>query len=225
MPAMPTRRRISQIPLLDRPREKLQRKGAAALSDFELLEVLIGNGAAGIDVGTIARHIHKHLQEGLGAFNLEILTSIRGVNTAHASKLIAALELAKRHLVRDAAPLKSVSDILARMDAIRTKQQEHLVCLSLDGGQRLIAHRTLTIGTLDTLLAHPREVFSDAIVDRAAAVVVVHNHPSGDPQPSQKDIELTQQLAAAGQLLGVPLRDHIICTKNDYFSYRQHHML
>ena len=108
---------------------------------------------------------------------------------------------------------------------IRHKQQEYLICLSLDGGQRLIAQRTVTIGTLDVVLAHPREVFADPIADRAASVVIAHNHPSGDCEPSEKDVILTQQLAAAGQLLGIPLRDHIILTKTSAFSFRQQHLL
>lgn len=222
---MPKRRRIHQIPAADRPREKLQRKGAAALSDFELLEALIGNGSAGTDVGSIARQIQKQLQQGTAALNYETLTALKGVSTATASKLLAALELSKRHLIRDAEPLRTQADILARLADIRTKQQEYFISLSLDGGQRLIAQRTITIGTLDSVLAHPREVFADAIADRAANVIVAHNHPSGDVKPSQKDITLTQQLVAAGQLLGVPLRDHVIVTKTDYFSYRQHHLL
>ncbi len=138
---------------------------------------------------------------------------------------MASLELAKRHLVQNTKPLLTQQDILARLSDIRTKQQEYFICLSLDGGQRLIAQRTITIGTLDSVLAHPREVFADAIADRAASVVVAHNHPSGEVKPSQKDITLTQQLTAAGQLLGIPLRDHVIVTKTDYFSYRQHHLL
>lgn len=213
------------MPLADRPREKLRNKGVAALSDFELLEVLIGSGTATADVGYIARQIHKLLQKGGAALNYEALTNIKGVSTATASKLLASLELARRNLVRDHTPLLTQQDILARLQDIRTKQQEYFICLSLDGGQRLIAQRTITIGTLDAVLAHPREVFADAIVDRAASVVVAHNHPSGDPRPSQKDISLTQQLAAAGSLLGITLRDHIILTKTDHFSYRQHHLL
>jgi DNA repair protein RadC len=97
--------------------------------------------------------------------------------------------------------------------------------MSLDGGQRLIAQRTITTGTLDAVIAHPREIFADPIVDRAASVIVAHNHPSGEVAPSEKDIALTQQLAGAGQLLGIPLRDHIILTKTEYFSFRQHHLL
>lgn len=222
---MPKRRRIHQIPTLDRPREKLQRKGQAALSDFELLEVMIGSGTASADVGQIARQVQKQLQRGTDALNLEALSSLHGVSIATAGKILASLELARRHLVRDVEPLRTMQDVLARLADIRAKQQEYFVCLSLDGGQRLIAQRTITIGTLDTVLAHPREVFSDAIVDRAASVVIAHNHPSGDPSPSQKDTTLTQQLAASGQLLGIPLRDHVIVTKTDYYSFRQHHLL
>jgi DNA repair protein RadC len=128
-------------------------------------------------------------------------------------------------LVRDVQPLRTQEDIIARLHDIRGKQQEHFVALSLDGGQRLIALRTITVGTLDTVLAHPREVFSDPLMDRAASIIVAHNHPSGIATPSQKDRALTQQLAAAGHLLGVPLRDHIILTKLETYSFRQHHLL
>jgi DNA repair protein RadC len=211
--------------MLDRPREKMQRKGQAALSDFELLEVMIGSGTAGADVGQIALQIQKLLQKGTESLSLESLSALHGVSTVTAGKVLASLELAKRHLVRDVQPLRTMQDILSRLDGIRAKQQEYFVCLSLDGGQRLIAQRTITIGTLDTVLAHPREVFSDAIVDRAACILVAHNHPSGESSPSQKDTALTQQLAAAGQLLGIPLRDHVIITKTEHYSFRQHHLL
>ncbi len=218
-------KRIYQIPAADRPREKLQKKGARALSDFELLEVIIGNGSPGTDVGTIARQVQKQLRSGIEALNYDTLVSVKGVSAATGGKLLAALELARRHLIKNVEPLTSMRDFVARLDDIRAKQQEYLVCLSLDGGQRLIAQRTITIGIVDSVLAHPREVFTDAIADRAASVVVAHNHPSGRAEPSEKDITLTQQLAAAGQLLGVPLRDHIIMTKTEYFSFRQHHLL
>ena len=222
---MPKIRRIHQLPLADRPREKLQRKGVAALSDFELLEVLIGNGNGSSDVGYIAKQIQKFLQKGTDSLTLENLTSIKGISTAIAGKILASLELTRRHLVRDVTPLLTNEDILARLGDLRTKQQEYFVCLSLDGGQRLIAQRTITIGTLESVQAHPREVFADAIADRAASIVIAHNHPSGDSKPSQTDFALTQQLAAAGQLLGITLRDHLILSKTDHFSYRQHHLL
>lgn len=203
----------------------MQRKGAQALSDFELLEVMIGSGNSQADVGNIAKQLQRVLRQSTNALSLDKLMELRGVSLAHASKLLASLELAKRHLVRDMEPLRSQQDILARLADLRTKQQEYFICLSLDGGQRLIAQRTITVGTLDTVLAHPREVFSDPIADRAASIIVAHNHPSGDAQPSDKDISLTQQLVAAGQLLGIPLRDHIILAKQNAYSFRQHHLL
>jgi len=222
---MPKLRRLRQLPAIDRPREILQRKGAAALSDFELLEVLIGNGNGVSDVSQIARQVQKLLRRSDAALNYDTLLSLPGMGVAHASRILSALELAKRHLVKDAEPLTTIKDIVARLDDIRTKQQEYLVALSFDGGQRLVARRTITVGTLDTVLAHPREIFADVIVDRAASIVVAHNHPSGQTEPSANDITLTHQLAAAGQLLGVSLRDHLIVTKTDYFSFRQHHLL
>lgn len=218
-------KRIQQLPRPERPREKLLQKGVAALSDFELLEVFIGSGSATADVGYIARRIQKILDKGIESLCYEDLLTIRGVNTVTAGKILSALELARRHLVRDSAPLRSQQDILARLGEIRSKQQEHFVVLTLDGGQRLIAQRTIAIGTLDSVVAHPREVFADAIADRAASVIAAHNHPSDDPSPSQKDISLTQQLVAAGQLLGISLADHVIVTKHSHFSCRQHHML
>jgi DNA repair protein RadC len=218
-------KRISQLPAADRPREKLQKKGASALSDFELLEVVIGSGTQSADVSNIARAVQKHFRRGATTLSYENLVSVKGVSIATASKLLAAIELAKRHLLRDVEPLRSLQDILARLDDIRSKQQEYLVCMSLDGGQRLIALRTITIGTLDSVPAHPREVFADAIADRAASIIIAHNHPTGEAKPSGKDITFTQQLTAAGQLLGIPLRDHIIVSKTDYFSFSKHHLL
>lgn len=219
------KRKVSQLPVEDRPREKLARKGASSLSDFELLEVIIGSGSRGSDVSYIARQVQKLLSKGTENINIETFTSLKGVSIATAGKLLASLEIAKRYLIKDVEPLRTQKDILARLADIRNKQQEYCICLALDGGQRLIAQRTITIGTLDSVLTHPREIFSDAIVDRAASVIVAHNHPSGNARPSAKDITLTQQLAAAGQLLGIPLRDHIIITKVEHFSFRQHHML
>jgi DNA repair protein RadC len=222
---VPKNRRIPTIPLIDRPREKLQRKGPAALSDFELLQAMIGSGNAQADVGQIAKRVLKILQHDVANVSLDNLSAIPGIGDARASNLIASFELARRYLVRDVTPLRSMHDIVARLDDIRNKQQEFFVTLALDGGQRLIAMRTVTKGTLDTVLAHPREVFADPIVDRAASVIIAHNHPSGIAKPSIRDRNLTNQLAAAGQLLGVPLRDHLILTKTEVFSFRQHHLL
>jgi DNA repair protein RadC len=208
----------------DQPREKLQRKGTAALSDFELLEIVIGKNGAQAEANYVARQIQKMLHKGTGTLTYQSLQTIRGVGPALASEILAMMEVTRRYTVREATPLNRLQDVLARLDSIRYKRQEHLCCLSLDGAHRLIAQRTVTIGTLDMVVAHPREIFADPLADRAASIVLAHNHPSGEVQPSVKDIRLTQQLVAAGQLLGVPLQDHLIVAKNKHFSFRQHHM-
>lgn len=116
--------------------------------------------------------------------------------------------------------LVSSRDILPYLKFIRSKKQEYFVCLSLDSGRQLIKRRVVTIGLLDLSLAHPREVFSGPLKDRAASIIIAHNHPSGIIQPSKQDIQTTQQLIAAGQLLGIGVWDHIIVTKTDHFSFK-----
>jgi DNA repair protein RadC len=123
-------------------------------------------------------------------------------------------------LMETPKPMRSTKDILASLTHFRDKKQEYLVSLSLNSGQRLIARRIVTIGLLDTSLAHPREIFAGPLTDRAASVIIAHNHPSGVAAPSGNDVALTQQLAAAGQLLGIPLQDHVIITSSGYFSFR-----
>jgi DNA repair protein RadC len=124
----------------------------------------------------------------------------------------------------DRQPLTE-KDILAQLNFVRRKKQEYFVCLSIGSGQRLLARRVVTIGLLDVALAHPREVFAGPLKDRAAAVIITHNHPSGDAEPSKQDITTTQQLVAAGQLLGIGLQDHIIVTEKSYYSFKQHDLL
>jgi DNA repair protein RadC len=125
-----------------------------------------------------------------------------------------------------ARPLLTTTDaILTQLNFIRNKKQEYFVCLSLDSSQRLISRRIVTIGLLDVSLVHPREMFAGPLKDRAKAVIVAHNHPSGDPTPSKQDIGTTQQLVAAGILLGVPLQDHIIVVVNDHYSFKYHSLI
>jgi DNA repair protein RadC len=121
--------------------------------------------------------------------------------------------------------LYEMKDILACLTHFRDKRQEYFICLSVSSAQRLIAWRVVTIGTLTSSLAHPREVFAGALTDSAASVIIAHNHPSDDPNPSKQDITTTNQLIAAGQILGVPLQDHIIITKTGYYSFRHHSLI
>jgi DNA repair protein RadC len=115
--------------------------------------------------------------------------------------------------------IRTTKDVLSCVEHFRSKKQEYFICLSLDSGQRLIAQRIVTIGLLDSTLVHPREVFAGPLTDRAASIVVIHNHPSGAAEPSSEDIKTTQQLVAASLILRIPLKDHIIVTTNEHFSF------
>lgn len=209
--------RIQQLKKAERPREKLQAKGAPALTDLELLQIIIGSGIQGADVTKIARSIHKLLLLHGYQLALDQLTAVRGVSIATATKLVALFQLAERHL-RHETPVDTPEAAAALVPELRTATQEHLVVLSLDGANRLIAKRLVTIGTLNASLVHPREVYADALADRAAGIIVIHNHPSGTLQPSDADIAVTQRLREAGQLLGIHLLDHIIVTKTGVVS-------
>ena len=203
-----------------RPREKLQAKGAAALSDYELLMAIIGSGNAQADVTKIAKDLQKILQQDRTLF-LARTRSIVGVGDAKATELVACFELASRYLVDSDLPIiDSPEKAVAQLADIRDKKQEYFVCLTLDGANRLIAKRTISIGTLTASLVHPREVFADAITDRAASIIVAHNHPSGNLEASQADKDVTIRLEQAGQLLGIAVSDHIILTKSNYTSLK-----
>jgi DNA repair protein RadC len=203
----------------DRPREKMARKGVRALSDSELAQVLIGSGGKGNDVVKIAAKLGKVLREKRSDVTLDDLCKIFGISLAHATRILAAFELANRY---DDTKLDKVLDspdkVLPLLSDIRDKQQEYFVLLTLDGANRLIRKHTITIGTLTASLVHPREVFAPAITDRAASIIIAHNHPSGNLEPSAADQEVTKRLKQAGELLGIGLADHIIVTKNDFCS-------
>lgn len=203
----------------DRPREKLQAKGAAALSDFELLQALIGSGNAQADVSTIARDTLKLIKQHGADFTYEQLAQITGMGAAKSTEILAALELSKRYLLDSDRPIiDSPEKAVEQLSDIRDKKQEYFVCLTLDGANRLIAKRVVTIGTLTSSLVHPREVFADAITDRAASIIVAHNHPSGSLEPSGADTQVTERLQKAAKLFGISMVDHIIVTSKDFVS-------
>ena len=202
----------------DRPREKLARYGTARLSDLELLMAIIGSGNKQADVGKIAREVLKILRQKSGDVSYDDLRSVVGLGEAKIPVILASLELARRYLLDSDQPIiDSPEKAVELLTDIRDKKQEYFVCLTLDGANRLIAKRVVTIGTLTASLVHPREVFADAIADRAASIIVAHNHPSGSLEASQVDKEVTNRLRQAGELLGISLVDHIIITK-DYFQ-------
>ena len=208
------------IEIQDLPREKLNKKGAAALSDMELLQAVIGSGGKGNDYKEIAKNLDQKIRE-VGADYLTIgdVKKIKGIGDAKATVVFAALEFWRRKYTKQTAPLIDSAERAARqMEFIRNKKQEYFVMLTLDGARRLIQCRTITIGTLMSSLVHPREVFSPAIEDRAASIIIGHNHPSGALDISEQDIEVTKRIKQAGELLGIKLDDHIIVAGDEFTS-------
>ena len=200
-----------------RPREKLQARGAEALSDYELLMAIIGSGTQYADVTKLAREVQKLLKEKGSELAYEDLLSVKSLGPAKATNIMAGFELWRRQFEVTERPIIDTPEkAVAQLSDIRDKKQEYFVCLTLDGANRLIAKRIISIGTLTSSLVHPREVFSDAITDRAASIIVAHNHPSGNLQPSGADRAVTERLREAGELLGVTLLDHLIITKDSF---------
>ena len=210
---------MQQIDPQNRPRERLLVKGAQALSDFELLQALIGSGNKQADVSKIARDTLKLFREFGADITYQQLKQVTGLGPARITEILAALELSKRYLITSDQPIiDSPEKAIEQLTDIRDKKQEHFVVMTLDGANRLIAKRTITIGTLTSSLVHPREVFADAITDRAASIIVAHNHPSGSLIISQADTDVTERLTNAGILLGIKLVDSIIITNKSYIS-------
>jgi DNA repair protein RadC len=212
---------IKDLPKLDRPREKLLARGAAALSDSELLAIIIGSGMKGVSALALAAKVLRKVDLRSNKLDLESLSRIPGMGPAKASRIIAGYELARRCMLSEGSNVREAKDVLPFVQQIRDKQQEYFVCLSLNGANEVIENRVVTVGLLNSNQVHPREVYADPLTDRAASIIVAHNHPSGTLEASPEDIALTDRLARAGKLLGVPLLDHIIVTKTGYLSLKQ----
>jgi DNA repair protein RadC len=210
---------IHDIPEADRPREKLLRKGAAALSDQELLAVLLGKGTTKIDVMTLARNVTTVAdKKGLG-LTVEDLVSLEGMGTIKAMLLVAAIEFARRRIKPEGAKVVTPADLLPHVRHYADRKQEHFLCASINGANEILNIRVVSIGLVDRSPVHPREVFADALSDRASAVIVAHNHPSGGLEPSPSDSAITAQLKTAGAIVGIDLLDHIIFNRTGYFSF------
>ena len=205
---------------LDLPREKLNRKGAAALSDLELLQAVIGSGGKDNDYKQIAKNLNSTiLKTGADNITIEDILAIKGIGPAKATVIFAALEFWRRKYTKQTAPLIDSPEIAAKqLDFIKDKKQEYFILLTLDGARRLINVRTISIGTLTSSMVHPREVFSPAIEDRAASIIVGHNHPSGSLIVSNQDKDVSNCIKQAGELLGIRLDDHIIVTGDGFTS-------
>jgi len=217
--------RIKDLPKVERPREKLVAKGAENLKDSELLAILLRTGKAGKNVIEIASQIlTKHSKKRLLQMTYQDLVKIDGIDSAKATTLLAAFELAKRALEVDDSNLPVIStpkDVVAQLTELRHNKREHFVVLYLNARNQLVHKETISMGTLNANLVHPREVFEPALKHSAAGIMVAHNHPSGDPKPSEDDLEITKRLAEAGKMMGVELLDHVIIAVNNHFSFKE----
>jgi DNA repair protein RadC len=209
----------------DRPRERLRSVGARNLSLRELLALIVGSGGRGSPATAVADRL-THVAEGslqrLATLDVAFLERVPGVGTATASRVVASLELGRRAAAADVEPgwrVRGPADVFARMGPrLRDVLQEEFHALLLNSRHRIVREVLVTRGTLDAALIHPREVFRPAVAEGAAGVILVHNHPSGDPTPSAEDRAVTRQLAEAGRAVGIPVLDHIVVGRGTYAS-------
>ncbi|HEU4938717.1 MAG TPA: DNA repair protein RadC [Vicinamibacterales bacterium] len=211
----------------DRPREKLQRLGAAALGDNELLAIVLGHGRARASALDMANAVLEAADgaHGLVRTRYDELCAIPGIGQARAAQILAAVELGRRTLTRplrerlQIVNARSAAEFLLPQYGSRSVEQFGIVLL--DTKHRVIRTLVLSVGTVDASIVHPREVFGAASAAGAAALVLFHNHPSGDPRPSPDDVELTRRLAAAGVLMGIDVIDHVILADVRYYSFKE----
>jgi len=215
---------IKQWPRDERPREKLLNHGPEVLSDSELLAIVIRSGSGASNAIDLARTIlsDSGSLRRAASRNAEELVRIKGIGRVKAVAVVAAFELGRRvqgEIPEQVAIIRSPEDVAAVMiPRLRDASCEKFHVLILDSKNGLVRNIELTSGTLNASLVHPREVFKTAIDHRAASVIVVHNHPSGNKEPSREDLEITRQLAETGKIVGIPLHDHIIIAGNEYTS-------
>jgi len=217
---------IRDCPQEERPRERLERLGPAALSTVELLTILVGTGTRRAPADRVARQIlaSQPRLRALAARPPRDLAAIAGVGAATAARLAAAFEIARRlqRERRERGPLLATPGAVWRHLALELRdcERERFLALCLNARNELVREVVVSIGSLSASIVHPREVFKPALACSAAAIVIAHNHPSGDPAPSREDREVTRVLAEAGRLLDVPLHDHVIVGADAYFSFR-----
>jgi DNA repair protein RadC len=222
---------IRELPTEDRPRERLQKYGPSALSTAELLAIQLRMGIQGRSALGLAEVLLSQFAGLRGVANacLEELGRVKGIGPVKAIEIAAAVELGRRlaAISDDARPVihspQDVANLL--LPELRDAKKEHFKSLLMDTKNRVLKIVTVSIGTLDSSLVHPREVFKDAIAASAASLIVAHNHPSGDPAPSAEDRRITQRLAEAGQLLGIELLDHIVIGNDCWVSLKERGLL
>jgi len=222
--------RIKDLPKVERPRERLISKGRENLKDEELLAILLRTGREGKNVLDLARQIlNKYSKKRLLKLKYEDLIKIKGIDSAKACTILAAVELVKRALEigEETLPIiRSTKDVIAQAVYMRDKSREHLMAIYLNARNEMVwKKQSIFIGTLNANIVHPREIFAEALRQNAASVILVHNHPSGDPEPSEDDLEITKRIIEAGKIMGIDVLDHVIITKNKVFSFKENKLI
>jgi DNA repair protein RadC len=218
--------KIKDLPKVERPREKLIKYGPEKLNDSELLAILLRTGSKGLNVVELSKKIlRKFSRDGLAEADFKELKNTFGLGAAKACEIIACFELGRRLLKnKQFALLLSPQDVFNELKDIRDNKKEHFVIFFLDSRNQEIKREIISVGTLNANLVHPREVFESAIKYSAAQIIVAHNHPSGDSEPSEDDIIITKRLIEAGNILGMELLDHIVVSKNSFTSLKERGM-
>jgi DNA repair protein RadC len=217
--------KIKDWPEDERPREKLLKSGPQALSDAELVALLVGSGTGGVTAVDVAiKLIQEH--NGLAALaskGVSELVRMKGIGKARGARILAAFEIGRRTASgtgEKAQKVHSPEDVAKILGPhLRDARHEVFKVILLDGGNRMIRECTVSQGTLNASLVHPREVFKAAVDHLAASVILAHNHPSGEPEPSAEDRSITVRMADAGKLMGIPVLDHVIIARNGHFSF------
>lgn len=218
--------RIKDISVDNRPRERLERSGASSLSDAELLAIILKTGRKDENVIDMSnRLISMYGGEKLASCSLKELQEIKGIGRAKACQILAMFEFSRRQIKKENPnnSIKSAKDVFDFMSPkVSHLEKEHFCVISLDTKNRPVKEETVSVGTLNTAIVHPREIFRGAIKESANSIILVHNHPSGDPSPSDADRKLTEDLIAAGDILSIKVLDHVIIgTNGKYWSFNE----
>jgi DNA repair protein RadC len=217
---------LKDFPATEKPRERLAKYGVEALSNSELLAIILAFGTYKKNVMMLSSEILSQYDlVQMSNESIQVLSKIKGVGVAKACRICACFELGRRtaSYTREKQPFISCAADVYKLLSQRysVKRQEHLCVLFLDTRKRLIKEEILFIGTLDSSIIHPREIFNRAVQNMAASIIVAHNHPSGDPSPSQEDILITRQITEAGKIMGIPLLDHVVIGAGNYISIKE----
>jgi len=218
---------VHDLPLSERPRERLAKLGSEVLSSQEILALILGRGIKGESVMVTAQKLLSKFGnlKNLAAASMEELTKIKGIGPAKAAQIKATFELSKRleNSLSETVKItiKSPEDVVkTARNLLKGKKKEYFLAICLDTRNHLIKTSTVSIGSLDCSIVHPREVFKDAISSSAASVIFIHNHPSGDHTPSEDDIKMTKRLIEAGEIIGIEVLDHIVICDSEHLSMK-----